>query len=565
MFKIFYMFLVLQMQDFSLVGPTSKAWQRNISDVTDMQYGPSPADAVAYAVADLSQLSIADQPFQRYIWIPDGDPQKIAVMNYVMNLAASRASVLVAPAVVAEGKLVRWDLRQLAPRSEQYASLHALWEELAFEPYFHIVKTTADALPIGAVQIESRADDPPGSLRFKFQEQLFFKAPGNEIFILENNAWSRREIQINVQRVVSYGAHVGLEQGVLLQGLSQSNAAVVRYDYFLVRSLSSIDGGLYYKFAGIEKNPSEGTAQDAFLKSLGASQQLVEELRSDQRAAIFRSNVTGKPRRVDVFYGAGVRPGSGAGLITITHDISDNDVDPRSDPIRNLLNLKDQAREAIAVKPNGLHIFALFDGNGALQDEAPPNIVRDHSVPPPHTGRVQSAISCIRCHGPEDGLKPFKNDVQTMLSGFLDVFGDVSSADQIPDQLDRLAGLYAGDLDKPIRRGRDDYSDAVFRVTGGMTIPQVSARVSDIYGDYVYREVGAFEACIELGYLVPPKQAVYYLNKILPPLQQDVVGISPEDPIIGALKAGLKVNRLQWEQVYADAAFRALQTRKNSQ
>jgi len=49
---------------------------------------------------------------------------------------------------------------------------------------------------------------------------------------------------------------------------------------------------------------------------------------------------------------------------------------------------------------------------------------------------------------------------------------------------------------------------------------------------------------------------------MLPPLQQDIVGISPEDPIIGALKAGLKVNRNQWEGVYADAAFRALQTRK---
>jgi hypothetical protein len=530
-----------------------------------MQYGPSPADAVAYAVADISQLPISDQPFQRYIWIPDGDPQKISAMNYVMNLSASRATVLVAPTIVADGKLVRWDLRQLAPRPEQYANLHALWEELAFEPYFHITKTTADTLPIGAVQVESRLDDPPGSLRFKFQEQLFFKAPGNEFFVLENNVWNRREIKVDIQRVATYGVHVGLEQGVLLQGLAQSNAAVTRYDFFLVKALSSIDGGLYYRFAGIERDPAEGTAQDAFLKSLGASQQLVEDLRSDQRAAMFRSNVTGKPRRVDVFYGSGVRPGSGAGLITITHDISDNDVDPRSDPIRNLLNLKDQAREAIAAKPNGLHIFALFDGNGALQDEAPPNIVRDHSVPPPHTGRVQSAISCIRCHGPYDGLQPFKNEVQTMLSGFLDVFGDVSSTDQIPDQLDRLAGLYAGDLEKPIRRGRDDYSDAVFRVTGGLTIPQVSSRVSDIYGDYVYREVGAFEACYELGYLVPPTEAVYYLNKLLPPLPQDVVGISPEDPIIGALKAGLKVNRLQWEQVYADAALRALQTRKNSQ
>ena len=95
-----------------------------------------------------------------------------------------------------------------------------------------------------------------------------------------------------------------------------------------------------------------------------------------------------------------------------------------------------------------------------------------------------------------------------------------------------------------------------------MTVPETSAGVAQIYGDYVYRDIGAFEACVELGYLVPQNQSVYYLNQILPPLNADVIGVRPEDPIIGALKAGLRVNRYQWEQVYADAAFRALQTRK---
>lgn len=555
--------MLAQEPDFSLVGQTSKVWQREIQNVEDMQYGPTPADAVAYAVADISQLESVDQPFQRYIWIPDGDRQKISTMNYVVNLAISKSSVIVKPTIVADGKLLRWDLRQLAPRDGQYATLHAIWEELSLEPYFHIVKTTADSIPTNAVQIESAIDDPPGSLRFKIGEELFFKSPGNDFFIFKNNKWTKRDIEVEIQRVAVYGAHTGLEQSVLLQGLSQSNATIVRYDFLLVRALSTIDGGMYYKFAGIERNPAKGTAQDAFLASLGADEQLVQQLRSDQRAAMFRSKVTGKPRRIDAFYGVGVRPGSGTGLITVTHDMTDNDVDPRSDPIRNLLNLNDQAREIISEKPNGLHIFALFDGKGALQDEVPPNIAKDHTIPAPHTARLQCAISCIRCHGPEEGLKPFSNEVQTMLSGLLDVFGDVSSTDQIPDQLDRLAGLYAGDLNKPIRRARDDYSDAVFRTTNGMTVSQVSDRVSDIYGDYVYREIGAFEACYELGYLVPKEQAVYYLNQILPPLPTDIVGISPEDPIIGALKAGLKINRQQWEQVYPDAAFRALQTRTN--
>ena len=57
-------------------------------------------------------------------------------------------------------------------------------------------------------------------------------------------------------------------------------------------------------------------------------------------------------------------------------------------------------------------------------------------------------------------------------------------------------------------------------------------------------------------------EADYCLNKILPPLKLNANGIGPEDPIIGALKSGLKINRYQWEQVYPDVALRAFQTRK---
>lgn len=541
------------------------AWGRAINQPVGMLYGPTPADAIAYALADIQTLPAFDRPFQRYIWVPDGDAEKVAAIKYAVNLAVSHSSILVYPAVVAEGKLIRWDLRRLVPDDEQYAKLHALWEELQFEPYFHITKTTQDALPVGAKQVASIQGDPPGSLRYTLNGVNFFQDTSNQLFQFINKKWVKQQRAVTINRVAAYGSHVGLDQATMLQSLTQSSASVLRYDYFLVRILSTIDGGLYYKFAGIENNPKEGTAQDAFLRSLGADEKLVAKLRSDQRAALFRSNVTGKPRRIDAFYGVAVRPSSGTGLITVTHDMSDNDVDPRSDPIRNLLTINDQAREVIAAKPNGLHIFALFNGAGELQDEVPPNIAKDHTIPAPHTARLQSAISCIRCHGNDEGYKPFQNDVQTMLSGYLDVFGDLSSQQTIPVQLDRLAGLYSGNLSKPIRRAKNDYSDAVFKVTGGQSVAKVSSVVSDIYSNYVYEEVDAFKACYELGYLVPPTDAAKYLRQLLPPLPSDQLGVSPEDPIIGALKSGLKVNRYQWEQVYPDAAFRALQTRKNAQ
>ena len=59
---------------------------------------------------------------------------------------------------------------------------------------------------------------------------------------------------------------------------------------------------------------------------------------------------------------------------------------------------------------------------------------------------------------------------------------------------------------------------------------------------------------------MPKSKSVDYLKILLPPLPRDVTGIIPEDPIIGALKSGLAVNRFQWELVYGDAAFRTQQS-----
>ena len=548
-----------QKPDFNLV--TGQEINNNSNTVTGV---PTPADAVALAVADLGKMTQDIRPFQRYIWIPEPSKAKIGAISYTLNLACSRASTIIKPAILGNGQLIRCDLRSLAPRDGQLNEMIKLWESFQFEPYFHITKSSNSILPVNAVTVEPVLGDPVGSIRFNIDDQQWMKTLDNTFLVWDGNDWiiTQAPIQFSKSQVSTYGAHCGLEQSVILQSLTQSNAAIVRYDYFLTKALSTTNGGMYYDFVGIKSNPSGKSAQSAFLESLGANEKLVESLRSDQRAAMFRSNVTGKPRRIDAFYGVGVRPSSGTGLITITYDLSDENVDPRSDPIRNLLDFKDNAREVIAERSNGLHVFALFDNNGGLQDVAPDNIVKDHTVPAPHTARLQPAISCIRCHAASEGFQPFENDVQKMLSGLLDVFGDLDSKSSVPDTLDRLAGLYAGDLSKPLRRARDDYNSAIFRATDGMGATSVGNMVADIYGNYNYNLIDAYTACLELGYDVPEKQAHQYLNQLVPPLNRDSIGISPEDPIIGALKAGLKVNRYQFEQVYADLAFRALQTRK---
>lgn len=545
----------------------SKDDARSIN-AANMEFAPSPADAVAYALADAAAIPKGDQPFMRYVWIPDGEKKYVGGVNYTINIAWSRATPLIKCRTIAQNRLVRVDLRALAPRadieSKDYKEIFKLWETLAFEPYFHIVRTTDDALPTNAKLIKSLDDDPTGSIRFTLDDKTWYRSAAGKTYCLVDGQWQTQKLQFaKKENVAAAGAHVGLDQHVMLQGLLQSNAPIVRYDFFMFKSLQTLNGGIYYDLLGIERNPKGTTAQKAFFAKFGIDEEQVAKLRSDQRVAMFKSRVTGRPRRVDFFRGLGVRPDSGTGLATITFDIAEEDIGAEFDPIRNLLEFKDKAREVIVERANGMHAFALFNNKEELQDSAPDNVVKDHTIPAPYPARLQPAISCLRCHGPFDGWQPAQNDVRLMLNGYLNVFDDLANKKgNVPDTLDRLAGLYAGDLTKALRRGRDDYSDAVYLATGGQSVPEAAAGLSGVFLDYHYTDVDAATAVRELGYKVPADKAVYYLNVILPPLAKDIVGIAPEDPILGALKVGLKVQRYQWESVYADAAFRAMQTRK---
>lgn len=551
---------------------TTKIFQRDEAktiDPSQMKFGPATADAVAYALADIAAVPKGDQPFQRYIWIPDGSKMKMGEVNYTLNVAWSRATPLIKAKIAGQGRLARIDLRYLAPRAEtdskDYRELHSIWERMALdEPYFHITRTTGDSLPTNAKLLKSTDDDPTGSVRFTHEDQTWYRSSNGKTYCLVDGAWVAKRIEFpKKEKIAVAGAHVGLDTHVMLQGLTQSVNPVVRYDWWVVKSLTSLNGGLYYELLGVERKPVNGTALDAFFSKFGYDPKEVAKLRADQRVAMFKSKVTGRPRRVDFFRGQGVRPDSGTGLGTITFDPSEEQVAAENDPIRNLLEFKFAASEVILERANGMHAFGLFSDKGELQDSAPDNVVKDHTIPSPYQARLQSAISCIRCHGSSDGWQPAQNDVRLMLSGYLNVYDDLSAkSGNVPDTIDRLAGLYAGDLQKALRRGRDDYSDAIYMATGGQSVSQAAMNVSNTFSNYLYTDIDAYVACRELGYEVPPERAVYFLNLILPPLQRDAIGISPEDPCLAALKIGLRIQRYQWEAIYADAAFRAMQSRR---
>lgn len=516
-----------------------------------------PADAITMAAADLGSIDELSRPFIRYVWVPEPDIKYSAAVSFAVNSVISKVPVIVNPDILFDGRLLRIDLRKYVPNDIELARIIPIYDKLGADPYFHIIESSYVVPP--SAKILTNVDDPKGSTRFLYNNSQYFLSNQN-LFILSGKTWQPYNGIDFRSNANAFGVHVGLEQSTILLGLSKSSAVVSRYDYFLTKILTTLDGGLYYDLAGIERNPRGKSSQDALLESLGSSESRVALLKSDQRAALFKSRVTGRPRRIDIFQGEGVAVSNGSGLITLTHDSKEGDIKAIQDPIRNLLEFEDAARELIAERSNGLHIFALFNSKGELQDSAPDNVVKDHTIPAPHTARLQCAISCIRCHGPLEGYQPFDNEVQKMLSGLFDIYDDVGSKANVPETLTRLAGLYSGDLNKVLRRGRDDYSDAAIRATyGNYNVAQISEIISEIYENYNYREVDAFIALKDLGINVPQEEAVDYFIEVVKPKQILANGVVPEDPIIAALKTGLRVNRFQWELVYADAAIRSME------
>lgn len=533
---------------------------------------PTPADAQAAALADLKTLPPGEAVFQRYIWAQDQLYSSKQLVSLTVNYV-SRASVIYRPKLV-KGGLVRIDLRRIAPKVEDLAEYLSLWEEFAFDPSFATIITKdaieqeikrgnifADVLEVGTKKLRVRCKP----------------------YTVEGSTFDSRW----VAAIRLTGRHLDLKVATELELLTGSLAPVVENRYFTFRALSTIKdkdngngtftqvfGGLYYDLAGIRRAKAAGkkkaTDEDLLFESLGigdvdkgiTAEKIFDQTPSDQRVAVFRSGVTVKPRRVDVF--PTLSKGQDAqGFLIVTHDIGRSDVDIATHPLANLEKFKDKAREDIWTRANGLHGFALFDGKGNLVDEAPADVVADRETPAPHTTELAGAISCIRCHGDHDGLKPLRNDVLALRQRYIDVFGDLDPKNlnrSIPDTLDRMAKRYAGSLEVTLMRGRADYLKFILQATGPMEegakdqtdIGKVTSRAyARLFQEWYYDPVDARKALVDLGRDVPPKQAVTLFRELV---GRDPSGL--EDIRIGAMAVGLETTRTDWSLVQSFAATR---------
>lgn len=103
-----------------------------------------PFDAAKIAFIDASRYP-DDARFFRYIFLPERAEVYGPMVNLTVNLSPSSAT-LIQFGYEVHPQVLRYDLRLLAPQAGNLKTLIDVWEELAFDAYFHEFLTAADDL-----------------------------------------------------------------------------------------------------------------------------------------------------------------------------------------------------------------------------------------------------------------------------------------------------------------------------------------------------------------------------------------------------------------------------------
>ncbi|MFI4876966.1 MAG: hypothetical protein ACIALR_16555 [Blastopirellula sp. JB062] len=477
-----------------------------------------PRAAFAIAAEDAAALGPSAQ-FVRYVFNETRDPDAVRWHVYTVNecVADIRNPAVVRPTLLAGGLVIRWDLRDLAPRTGADGSadvfrLMGVWDSIF------------DA------SLSVRLLEP---IRIRIATPPYVASDGKtyRFKIIERDATTSDLFE-------PFGSR--------LQAVTLSNTPLLSLAEFQRAALQTLDGGKYYDLLNLPATSEE------LLALFGADRAAAERLRSDIKAVTVVSGVTHSPRRIIIIPGAASRPSDNQGLVWITEDFALATIAAGNDPARNLHGRAHDASEIIIERPNGGHVYYLADGQGRRQDAAPDNIADDDHF---RDSRLQPAKSCIVCHAinQERGLRSFAKDVDAALRGPLDNFGERGVAiDQAFDQTMRTVGQYRWNPRKMVDRTRDDYSDFCIRCTDTMQPEQLGDLTREFFVRYWEEPVDARQALAELG-VDPPSDvdaAAQLLAKRCPPLPAEILaGVRPEDIYVATLLDGRAITRANFLQV----------------
>jgi hypothetical protein len=279
------------------------------------------------------------------------------------------------------------------------------------------------------------------------------------------------------------------------------------------------------------------------------------------------SDITGKVRVWELFHGQANKPSNGSPLVSITNDVKDGALDPNKNGYLSLLNDSFDAKELIVTLQSGQQEFTLWDGKDLLLAEADPRVAADRLVPSPFGPRLECGISCIRCHGKQQGLQPIHNDVLKMVGGTGRILTDLSKPDKQFDNLRLIQSRYGArqhDVDTAIDNGRESLNrryDALVDAKDAKAAKVAYAAAAEVYDAYKYTYVTPATACRELG-IAPGDDPAATLRSAMP--APNAIGAVAEGSAgtLARLEAGIPITRGDFESVYADLATKALDSLK---
>lgn len=490
-----------------------------------------PYDAAAWAVQDALALRTKNQTAAHclYLWIgPDEDPNVAKINSLAANSALSHSATIQLPELTAGGRLIRWDLRKLAPKPRDFARLVGVINDLSIgEPFWHV--------DLKALGLPAAKCKPFVWLDGKTYHATF-----------------------------SVPAPATAEAYQILQHETGLKTPLMRADYFLRRISSTIQGGRYYHARGFITYDQHGKekrlTETEIFAQFGNSTELSRKVEGDDRVGITISGVTGQARAVEFGQGA-------IGQWRITYDRFSDNEKIGAHPLYNLLSVVNKAdgRETIFEMPNGLLAYILTDGKGNLVDEAPNRLVTDHRTPVPHPAQLFPMVSCVRCHAASGGVQRTPNDVARLLRNpkDLDAFADFGGTGFTAHDIDRLAGLYGGDFERRSRDARNRYADAVFVATRGMTAKDAGDELAHQYEAYWQTPVSAERQLRDLGWSKPrsPQARDKALETLLDKQETDLLVWGQKatrlDPLIPAPRLGIPIRTQDHERTFAEQFRRA--------
>ena len=317
-----------------------------------------------------------------------------------------------------------------------------------------------------------------------------------------------------IQRDTFFYAETGkFNEGISLDALKLygdiAKFPIFSLDAFVRFGVASINGGRYYDLRGVPRTLRE--LMKALAVDVSGSQGNI------LATYTLTSKVTGNERITTRYQGA-------VGVYITWDEAEDGYSELLRDP-RNFVKSAD-ALEVIYGLPNGLQGYALYDGDGNRQDNAPDNVVSDHGAPVPGslprgggsgTSRLNT-FSCVQCHGSRNGYIPIADDNDLIL---------------------RKSQLFRSGMELALDRDREVFVDTCARISG-LDFAAISTRITKMYFDasldLVTRERAEMELGVSLDYLARTAANV-------------------KDPYLRALARGRAIKRAEWDRLRPILAY----------